>query len=85
MIDLHGIIMEELSRGNGNTVIWNEAFGVVINEWIPIHGDADIGNGLSVDQFRYRNLSLIVILTAIPLEMFFKYCPDLMLQVGTDV
>ena len=85
MIDLDGIIMEELARGNGNTVIWNEAFGVVVNEWISIHGDADIGYGLSVYQFRYRNLSLIVILTAVPLEMVFKNLSYLMLQVWTDV
>ena len=61
--------MEELARSNGNTVIWNEAFGVVVDDGISIHGDTDIGNGLSVYQLRYRNLSLIVIFTANPLEM----------------
>ena len=72
MIDLHGIVMEELARGNSDAVIWDKVFCIIIDKGIPIHGDTDIGNGLSVYQFCYRNLSLVIILTAIPLEMVFK-------------
>ena len=85
MIDLHRIVMEELTRGNSDAVIWDKAFFIVIDKGIPIHGDTDIGNGLSIYQFRYRNLTLIVILTSIPLEMVFKNLSHLMLQVWTDV
>ncbi len=85
MIDLHRIVMEELARGNSDAVIWDKVFCIIIDKGIPIHGDTDIGNGLSVNQFRYRNLTLIGILTAIPFEMVFKNFSYLMLQAWTDV
>ena len=85
IIDLYGIVAEELTRCNHDAVIRDKAFCIVIDEGIPIHGNADISNGLSVQQFRNCNLPHIIILAAVPLEMFFKYLPYLMLQVGTNV
>ena len=65
-------VSEELTRGNSETVIQDKVFCIVFDNWIPIHGDTDIGNGLSVYKLSYANLSLVIILTAIPLEMIFK-------------
>lgn len=85
MIYLDRIVSEELTRGNGDTIIWDKVFCIVIDKGISIHGDTDIGNDLSVYQFRYRNMSLVTMLTAIPLEMIFENPSYLMLQVRTDV
>ena len=85
IIDLYGIVAEELTRCNHDAVIRDKAFCIVIDEGVPIHGNADISNGLSVYKFSYANLSLVIILTAIQLKMVFKYLPYLMLQVGTNV
>ena len=85
IIDLYGIVAKELARGYCYAIIGDETLGVVVDDGIAIHGHTDISNGLSVQQFRNCNLTHIIILAAVPLEMFLKYCPDLMLQVGKNV
>ena len=85
VIDLNRIVPKELARGYCYAIIGNKTFDVVVDDGIAIHGHTDISNGLSVQQFRNCNLPHIIILAAVPLEMFFKYLPYLMLQVGTNV
>ena len=65
IIDLYGIVAEELARCNDDAVIRDKAFGIVIDEGVTIHGNADIGNGLSILQLCYGNLSSVIIRTSL--------------------